>query len=85
MQWEIKFEKKAQKELDKIPVQYRERILAILPAIAQNPFVGKKLDGELNGLYSYRVWPYRIIYKTYKQLLVIIVVRIGHRQGAYKN
>lgn len=84
MRWEIKIEKKAQKELDKIPDQYRRRILAILPEIAQNPFVGKKLDGELDGLYSYRVWPYRIIYKVYKELLVIIVVRIGHRQGAYK-
>ena len=84
MAWEIKLEKKAQKELDRVPSQYRKRILAILPAIAEDPFTGKKLVGELAGLYSYRVWPYRIIYKIYKKLLVIIIIRIGHRQGVYK-
>ncbi|MBU4299512.1 type II toxin-antitoxin system RelE/ParE family toxin [Patescibacteria group bacterium] len=35
------------------------------------------------GAYSYRVWPYRIIYRIYKNLLLIIVIRIGHRQGVY--
>jgi mRNA interferase RelE/StbE len=84
MAWEIKFEKKAQKELDRIPVRYQKKILAILPVIAEDPFAGKKLDGELTGLYSYRVWPYRIIYKIYKKVLVVVIIHIGHRQGIYK-
>jgi mRNA interferase RelE/StbE len=83
MAWEIRFEKKARKGLDKIPDQYQRRILAVLPAIADNPFIGKKLDGELAGLYSYSVWPYRIIYRVYKKLLLIIIIRVGHRQGVY--
>lgn len=85
MAWEIKFEKKAEKELDKLPIQYQKRILAALPIIAVDPFIGKKLEGEVVGLYSYRVWPYRIIYKIYKKFLVIVVIHIGHRQGAYKK
>jgi len=83
MAWEIKIKKKAQKDLDKIPIQYQKKILAVLPIIAEDPFVGKKLDGELTGLHSYRVWPYRIIYKIYKNILVVIKIRIGHRQGVY--
>jgi mRNA interferase RelE/StbE len=83
MGWEIRIEKKAQKELDKIPAQYQKRILAVLPIIAESPFAGKKLDGVLAGLYSYQVWPYRIIYKIYKNILLIVVIRIGHRQGIY--
>lgn len=82
--WEIKFKKKAQKELDNIPIEYQKKVLSVLPIIAENPFSGKKLDGELSGFYSYRVWPYRIIYKVYKNILVVIVVHIGHRQGIYK-
>lgn len=86
MAWEIKFKKKAEKNLDKISAQYQGKILAALPEIAKNPFGGKKLDGELAGLYSYRVWPYRIIYKIYKKILVIVIIRIGHRgQGVYKQ
>jgi len=83
MAWEIKLEKKAQKELDGIPDKYRRKILAILPIIAEDPFMGKKLEGKLVGLYSYRIWPYRIIYKIYKKLLVVVIIRIGHRQGIY--
>lgn len=83
MKWEIRISKKAQKELDKIPAQYQQRIAVALPLIADNPFIGKKLDGKLTGLYSYQVWPYRIIYKIYKGLLLIVVIRIGHRQGVY--
>jgi len=84
MVWEVRFEKRAQKELDKLSSQYQKKILATLPIIAANPFVGKKLDGELKGFYSYRVWPYRIIYKIYKKVLVIVIVHIGQRQGIYK-
>jgi mRNA interferase RelE/StbE len=84
MVWEIRLEKGAEKELDRSPVQYRKKILATLPIIAEDPFVGKKLTGELAGLYSYRAWPYRIIYKVYKKVLVVIIIRIRHRQEAYK-
>lgn len=83
MAWGIRFEKKVQKELDKIPDQYQKKILTVLSIIADNPFLGKKLDGKLAGLYSYSVWPYRIIYKIYKRILVIVIIRIGHRQGVY--
>ena len=83
MVWEVRLEKKAQKELDKLPTQYRQKILAVLPIIADNPFFGKKLEGELAGLYSYRVWPYRVIYKIYKKVLIVVIVHISHRQGVY--
>ena len=84
MKWEIRVEKKAQKEIDKVPFQYQKRILLALCIIAEEPFVGKKLKGKLSGLYSYRVWPYRIIYKVYEKQLLILIIRIGHRQRVYK-
>jgi mRNA interferase RelE/StbE len=84
MVWEIKIEKKVLKQLDRIPLPYQKKVLAALTVIANNPFLGKKLRGELADLYSYRVWPYRIIYKIYKHLLVVVVIHIGHRQGVYK-
>jgi len=84
MKWEIRVGKKAQKELDRVPIQYQKRILATLSVIAEDHFAGKKLKGKLSGLYSYRVWPYRIIYKVYEKQLLILIIRIGHRQQAYK-
>ncbi len=84
MAWEVRIEKRARKELDKIPLRYQKKVLATLLIIASDPYIGKKLSGKLNGLYSYQVWPYRIIYKIYKNILLIVIIHIGHRQGAYK-
>ena len=81
MLFQVRFEKKAEKDLERIPKVHKARILAVLPAISQNPYLGKKLDGELAGSYSYRVWPYRIIYKIYKEVLVVVVLKIKHRGG----
>jgi len=83
MKWELKVEKSAQKELDKIPLEYQKKISVALSIIADDPWTGKKLEGKLNGYYSYPVWPYRIIYRIYKKVLVVVVVRMGHRQGIY--
>ena len=85
MRFQVRFEKKAEKDLDSIPKIHKARVLAVLPAIAQNPYLGKKLDGELYGSYSYRVWPYRIIYKIFKEVLIIVIIKIKHRGGgAYR-
>lgn len=82
--WQIRFEKRAKKEFDNIPFQYQKRILSILPTLQINPFVGKKMKGEFYGCYNYRIWPYRIIYKIFKNVLLIVIIKIGHRQGIYK-
>jgi len=82
--YQIKIKPKAQKEFQKLPKIYQEKVLATFLFIQQNPFCGKKLLGELSGLYSYRLWPYRIIYEIYAKELVILVIRIGHRQKIYK-
>ena len=83
MKWELRIEKRARKELDKIPAEYQKKILAVFSIIAEDPFMGKKLDGKLAGLYSYQVRPYRIIYKMYKKVLIVVIIHIGHRQGVY--
>jgi mRNA interferase RelE/StbE len=56
-----------------------------LEDILQDPFSGKKLEGELKNCYSSRAWPYRIIYEIRKKELVIVVIKIGHRQGVYND
>lgn len=80
----VKLEKQAQKELNKIPEDYKKRIIEIIESLSENPYSGKKLEGELKGLYSWRVWPYRILYKIYNKILVVVVIKIAHRQKVYK-
>ena len=56
-----------------------------LDALEEDPFIGKKLSGEFQGIRSFRVWPYRILYEIKKKELFVFVIRIAHRQGAYKK
>jgi len=76
--------KKVQKELNKLNSKIYARIYAALEGIAANPFIGKNLAGEYAHLWSHRVWPYRIIYDIQQKELIVLVVKVGHRQGVYK-
>lgn len=83
MKYQVILPKKVQKDLEKIDSRFLPKIQEALKLLAQEPFCGKKLEGERKGQWSYRVWPYRIIYEIHKHELVVLIVRIGHRQGIY--
>lgn len=84
MQYKVILPKRAQKDLERIDSRFLNRIKAVLVALAENPFMGKQLEGKRKGQWSYQVWPYRIIYEIHKDRLMVLVIRIGHRQGVYK-
>ncbi|TFD51664.1 type II toxin-antitoxin system RelE/ParE family toxin [Cryobacterium sp. Hh11] len=46
--------------------------------------VGKPLQRELEGLWSARRGPYRIIYDIVEERLVIIAVQVDHRADVYR-
>lgn len=75
---------KIQRGLKKIDKKYRLKIAAALLVIEKNPFRGKKLEGEFKEKWSYRAWPYRIIYEIKKKELIILIVAVGQRQNIYK-
>jgi mRNA interferase RelE/StbE len=65
------------------PQLYR-RFVNVLDALEHDPFSGKALKGELKGHYSYRVGSYRVIYRIYRDQLLVIVIDIGHRREIYR-
>jgi mRNA interferase RelE/StbE len=44
----------------------------------------KLLQGDMQGFYRLKLRTYRVIYKKYKNKLVIYVVRVQHRNKVYK-
>ena len=76
---------KAKKELDNLEESARAKARFVLEAIIKNPFLGKKLSGELPDQYSMRAWPFRIVYEIRKKELIILVLRVRHRREAYRN
>lgn len=84
MAYRLVLKPSAAKELRELPAKDRRKVCAVLVAIERDPFCGKKLSGELRGLFSFRAWPYRILYQIQRGLLLVIVIRVGQRKDVYR-
>jgi mRNA interferase RelE/StbE len=78
------FKHVAKKQLNRLPRKQKIYISEAIERLKQDPYCGNKLEGDLAGVYSMRVWPYRVLYEIHKDRVLVIIVNIGHRQGAYK-
>lgn len=83
MAYRLVVPKNAQKNLDKIASYYRMRILTACAILESNPYRGKKLQGQYKNEYSYRIWPYWILYRIKKRDLAIVIIQIGDSQALY--
>jgi len=63
---------------------HRNAIANAIEDLKEDPFMGKKLMRNLEGMYSYRVGIYRIIYKIYEKERVVEVLVAGHRSSIYQ-
>lgn len=78
----------AKKQLAKLDKPINKAINNYLKQIEKlaDPRVrGKRLVGNLNGYWRYRVGDYRLICKIVDDKLIIIVVTIGHRKEIYNT
>lgn len=73
----------ATKQYRRLPKSVQTKAKKKLLLLATNPYAGKKLSGELAGIYSLRAWPYRILYEVNEQEKRVEIHKIKHRQGAY--
>lgn len=84
MEYRIEIPKRVQKELERLPRKFQERIVAKLYMLAADPSLGKRLQGEFEGLYTVRFWPYRIVYEIKRKELVVLVLKVAHRKSVYR-
>lgn len=85
MAYYVNIPPRVEKRIRKFPQKDLIRIRTTVAALSLDPFAGKKLEGRYKEFYSIRVWPYRIIYTIKKKELVIEVIEIEHRGGAYRK
>ncbi len=58
----------------------------IYPQLKSNPFFGpniKKLKGEFEGLYRYRIGDYRLFYKVDNNKILVFIITLKHRKDSY--
>ena len=83
--YEIVFRKSVRKDLDPIPKRDVQRILADIAELANNPRPpqSRKLSGSEK--YRLRCGVYRVLYEIQDDVLVVCVVKVGHRKDVYRN
>ncbi len=82
--YSVRIKSNAAKELARLPRDARERLIEAIDKLGEEPLAGALLKGGLRGLRRIRVGNYRIVYEVLDDELVVLVIRVSHRQGAYR-
>jgi mRNA interferase RelE/StbE len=85
--YQIKILPTAQKELVSLPKAIRVRIGGKIDSLQTNPTPQgvKLLKGTGTEAYRLRVGDYRILYQIKKDILTVLVIKIGHRREVYRG
>lgn len=84
--WRLVVTAPAVRDLNRLPEKAAAAVIESFHAIAANPRrVGRPLRFELEGLWSARRGPYRVIYRIDDDGRVVTVVALGHRADVYRS
>ena len=86
MKYKIEFKRSAAKALRKTPKSDQKRIADKIDSLSENlpdPAI-TKMKGD-NPFHRIRVGDYRIIYEIHGDILLIVILKIGHRKEVYRR
>jgi mRNA interferase RelE/StbE len=83
--YEIVLRKSVRKDLEPIPKRDVQRILADIAGLANDPRPpqSRKLSGSEK--YRLRCGVYRVLYEIQDAVLIVCIVKVGHRRGVYRS
>ena len=79
----IQITRQAKKDIDLLSPKLKQKLRAILSeVIAENPYEGKRLIGDLAGSYSYRLtYQDRIVYSIEEEIKTVYIERARTHYG----
>ena len=86
--WRVEYSEHAKKQLRKMDNSVKiviERFVKRLPEYPNPRSIGKALKGQFAGLWRYSIDDYRLICSIHDDVLVVEVIKIGHRREIYKE
>jgi len=83
--YRLEFKRSAQKDLSRLPVRQFERLSAAIDDLRHEPLpVGcRKMMGS-ESQYRIRVGDYRVLYEIREAVLIVFVIKVGHRKDIYR-
>ena len=84
--YRIDFKPSAEKALDKLPADLQKRVVRAIEMLADNPRPPGvvKMAGDDN-LWRVRVGSFRVVYEIHDDVLLVMVLRVGHRRDVYRG
>ena len=83
--FEVVFEPQADKELRAVDPKARAPYLKSLARLAADPHHASNVKMLRGGGYRLRVGDWRVLYTLEEDLLLVLVVKVGHRREVYRN
>ena len=85
MKYRLVIPPRVEETITRLPSNLKRKIRSALEVIQEDPYLGKLLKDELQGLWSYRVARYRIVYRIHHSRIEIQVVDVGSRSLIYEK
>jgi len=85
MTYQVKITPFAISAAKKFSPEVRKAAKAAMKELAQNPYLGKELQAELSGFWSYKFLRYRIVFKIDATEKNVFVWAIDHRRDIYET
>lgn len=84
MSYRLEASRRFEKDFRKLPADVKRRIDREIRALENDPYLGKRLRGVLEGTLSFRVGDYRVLYSVNESEKHVILLTVGHRSGVYE-
>ena len=84
MAYRIIYSRTSRNEIKRLHPVIKPVIKSRIQELSDNPYLGKALERELSGYYSYRAKRFRIIYQINEQNKNLEIHHIGHRRDIYE-
>jgi len=83
--YEVRLRTSVAKDLDPIPKRDVRRIIAAIASLSENPRPPQSRKLSASEKYRLRCGAYRVLYEIEDAILVVCVVKVGHRREVYRN
>jgi mRNA interferase RelE/StbE len=84
MNFRLETTRKFEKDFKKLASDIKRRVDQQVKTLETQPYSGKRLRGEFEGSYSFRIGDYRIIYWVNEAEKRIVLLTVAHRRNVYE-
>jgi mRNA interferase RelE/StbE len=85
MAYSIQFKPAALRQLERLPREIQRRVAVKIEMLRLDPTPAgcKRLTG-IDDTWRIRIGDYRVVYQVRREILLVLVLKIGHRREVYR-